>query len=259
MRYIAVLLILFSVCLNVYAQNRIDSTAKNLADFEAQWVLSSLNNDHPWLEKFFSGQLEVHPENTIASLRTRSILSLIDPTLQPDQFKVRISGRIDLLSNDKSKDRSFEFLDTFNRNNGKWHVIATHLSGTSTAGTRNVDAITRQITELENVWAQAGVNNYRSIFDKIIAPEFVATDAKGVVHNRSKWLADWTNADEKRAQNVEMSVNAVADNVAVVTGLYVTIEQENGHEVTHHDRFTHTWLQRAGQWQCISSHVTRLQ
>jgi hypothetical protein len=164
-----------------------------------------------------------------------------------------------MLTSDPNKNRFFDFLDTFNRIDGKWGVIAQHFAPENSTPGSSADAVTRTLLDLENRWAQVDVTNDRSIFEKIIAPEFVGTDSKGTVRDRSKWLADWTYENVKSAQNIEMRVNVVSENVAVVTGIDVTTKQDNAREVTHRDRFTDTWLERSGQWQCISEHVTRLQ
>jgi hypothetical protein len=259
MRYIALFLLCTIACLKALPQNKTVSAVSELSDFESTWVLSSLNNNRDWLEGFFAGELSVRPGNEGARSRYKSIANLIDPDLRSDQFKVRISGRIEMLTSDPNRNRFFDFLDTFNRIDGKWRVIAQHFAPENSTPGSSADAITRTLLDLENRWAQVDVTNDRSIFEKIIAPEFVGTDSKGVVRDRSKWLADWTYENVKSAQNIEMQVNVVSENLAVVTGIDVTTKQDNAREVTHRDRFTDTWLERSGQWQCISEHVTRLQ
>jgi hypothetical protein len=181
MRYIALFLICTIACLTARPQNKTVSAASELSGFESTWVLSSLNNNRNWLDGFFAGRLSVRPGNEDARSRYQSIANLIDPDLRSDQFKVRISGRIEMLTSDRNKNRSFNFLDTFNRIEGKWRVISQHLAPENSTQGSSADAITRTLLDLENRWAQVDVTNDRSIFDKILAPEFVGTDSKGTV------------------------------------------------------------------------------
>src|SRR5215212_5551484 len=102
---------------------------------------------------------------------------------ESNQFKVRISGRIEMLTSDPSKNRSFGFLDTFNRIDGKWQVIAHHFAPESSIPNSSSDAVARNLIALEKQLAQAELTNDRYVFDKIIAPEFVSTDSKAVVRD----------------------------------------------------------------------------
>jgi hypothetical protein len=242
-----------------YSQNKIESAARELSDFESRWLLTSLNNDREWLEGLFAGTLRVWPIGVDVRTRSREMAGLPEPSLKPDEFKVRISGTIETITSDPEKNRKFEFLHTFNLVNGKWQMIATHFAPVSGSRSHtNVEEITRQLLELENAWAQVDVTNDRAVFDKIIAPVFVATDSRGTV-DRAKWLAEREYENVKSAGNSEMQVNVISADIAIVTGVNETVKLDGGREVKHRDRFTHTWLRRDGRWQCIAAHVTRLE
>ena len=240
-----------------FSQNKIESAARELSDFESRWLLSSLNNDRDWLVDLLTGKLRVRPFGANAGTRAEQMAGLPDPSLDPDKFKVRISGTIETITSDPDKNRKFEFLDTFNRVNGKWQMIATHFApSTVSPSGPNVEEITRQLLDLENAWAEVDVTKDRSIFDKIIAPEFVETSSRGTV-DRARWLAERQYGNVKSARNAETKVNVISNDLAIVTGVDETVKHEGGREIRHRDRFTDTWLRRGGRWQCVAAHVTR--
>jgi ketosteroid isomerase-like protein len=125
---------------------------------------------------------------------------------------------------------------------------------------QNHDEIERTLLRMENEWAQVDVTNDRSVFQRIIAPDFVSTSRSGrFLASRQEYLADWEYEEVKSATNSDMKVHAYAGNVAVVTGIDTTTgADKDGTGWTHQDRFTDTWVSRNGRWQCVSAHVTRI-
>ena len=120
--------------------------------------------------------------------------------------------------------------------------------------------IKRILLEMEDEWAQVDVTNDRSVFQRIIAPDFVETSRSGkFLKNRQEWLADWEYEGIKSATGSDMQVHIYADNVAVVTGIDTTGgTDKDGTDWTHQDRFTDTWVKRNGVWQCVAAQVTRI-
>ncbi len=120
--------------------------------------------------------------------------------------------------------------------------------------------IERLLLRLEDEWAQVDVTNDRSVFQRIIAPDFVSTSSRtGKIKNRQQWLADWEYEGVKQATPTDMQVHIYAENVAVVTGIDTTTgTDKDGHEWTHQDRCTDTWVKRNGDWQCVAAHCSRI-
>ena len=260
---IASLLIFLSIAaiVSAYGQSVEVRTTRELSRFETDWLTAGLNNNSEWLSRLFSGRLRFQPSGDEAKKRQRAISDLLEPAPSPNEMKVRITGTVSLLTNDPARNRSFSFLDTFNKRGGKWQVIATHFAPIPDDQSNISDPgqIERQLQELENAWAQVDVTNDRSIFDRIIAPDFVGTNIDGMVRNRQDWLANWEYVDVKRATNIDMRVEIYSDSLAVVTGVDRTVKlDKDKKEIVHEDRFTDTWLKRTGQWQVIAAHVTRL-
>jgi ketosteroid isomerase-like protein len=256
-----VVLILLSI-ISVQGQTAAEKTAGELRAFETTWLTAALNGDQDWLSRFASGKSKVlPPAATDLSAREASIARLVDTNLKPNEMKVRIAGTIMLLSSDPERNRSFNFLDTFNKTGGKWRIIASSISpATANPDTSVLGPVEQELLRLENGWAQVDVTNDRSIFDEIISPDFVETSISGKVRNRQEWLADWEFEGVKSAVNSEMQVRVLNDGLAVVTGVDNTVKLDReGKTVTHADRFTDTWSKNSsGQWQCVAAHVSRV-
>jgi ketosteroid isomerase-like protein len=79
----------------------------------------------------------------------------------------------------------------------------------------------------------------------------------------SPWGEVWTKAQDiallKSGDSVitswvlsDMKVRVYGD-TAVVTGRDTTEETYKGKDVSSQRRWTHTWVKRAGRWQCVAS------
>jgi hypothetical protein len=263
MKSVLFTIVIFAFVLSpAFGQSREERAARELARFETSWLAAAINGDSEELAKIDGGHREVVPgDSEAARERAKRAAALLDNSLSPSEMKVRITGTVSLLTNDPGRNRSFYFLDTFNKRGGKWQVIATHFSPAARdeAAAANERQIEADLLKLEDVWAQVDVTNDRSIFDRIIAPEFMGTSIDGKVRNRQEWLAAWEYEGVRRATNTDTKVQIYSDSLAVVTGIDNTVKlDKDGNEVVHQDRFTDTWLKRNGQWQVVAAHVTRL-
>jgi hypothetical protein len=125
---------------------------------------------------------------------------------------------------------------------------------------RNDAEIIETLLKTENEWAQVDVTKYKSVFQRILAPDFVSTSISGKFRvSRQEYLDAWEYENVKSAVNSDMKVHIYADNVAVVTGIDTTRGMDqNGNEWEHQDRFTDTWVKRKGIWQCVAAQVIRI-
>jgi ketosteroid isomerase-like protein len=118
-----------------------------------------------------------------------------------------------------------------------------------------------RLLRMENEWAQVDVTNDKSVFQRLIAPDFVSTSSRNGIFraNRKEWLDAWEYEGTKTATNVDMKVHIYGNNVAVVTGIDATSgTDKDGTQWAHQDRFTDTWVKRDGVWRCVAAHVTRI-
>ena len=126
---IALVLLIAASCMAANGQRADEKVAGQLQQFEVDWLAADLNNDHDWQRRFYDGKLKFQPERPDAAReRAEATAKILDPSLSSNEMKVRISGTITLLTSDPAKNRTFRFLDTFNKKDGKWVVIATSVS-----------------------------------------------------------------------------------------------------------------------------------
>ncbi len=133
-------------------------------------------------------------------------------------------------------------------------------SQTQSKNSNQTAKITQELIKLENEWAQVDVINDTSVFQRILAPEFINTSRSGkFLGSRQEYLADWEYEAVKSAVNSDMKVHIYSNNVAVVTGIDTTRGIDKaGNEWMHQDRFTDTYVKRKGIWQCVAAQVTRI-
>ena len=99
------------------------------------------------------------------------------------------------------------------------------------------------------------------MIEKIVADDFLGTSSSGKTGDKATLLAD-----AKRDTNIyttavssDMVVRVLAPNVAVVTGIAKeTGKTKAGKAFSNAYRFTDTWVERNGEWQCVAAHAMAL-
>ena len=137
-------------------------------------------------------------------------------------------------------------------------VLAIAVQAQTPAQTKS-GGVEQELIKLENEWADAWVKRDVAFFDRIIADDYTWT---------SPWGEVWTKAQDlallKSRQDVikswllaDMKVRVYGD-AAVVTGRNTVKETYKGEDVSGQNRWTHTWVKRAGRWQCVAAHSSEI-
>jgi ketosteroid isomerase-like protein len=137
-------------------------------------------------------------------------------------------------------------------------VLAVAVQAQTLAQTKS-GGVEQELIKLENEWADAWVKRDVAFFDRIIADDYTWT---------SPWGEVWTKAQDlallKSGQDVikswvlaDMKVRVYGD-AAVVTGRNTIKETYKGEDVSGQNRWTHTWVKRAGRWQCVAAHSSEI-
>ena len=114
-----------------------------------------------------------------------------------------------------------------------------------------------KIIAMENLWNRAELNNDGPAVQLLLADDFVMTVAEGTLYNKSQIIA--SVADKSYRPDVLQSTDMVVHsygNTAVVTGAYYEKGVDKGKPWERHGRFTDTWMNLGGRWQCIASHFS---
>src|SRR6266849_5701651 len=99
-----------------------------------------------------------------------------------------------------------------------------------------------KIIAMENLWNRAELNNDAPAVQLLLADDFVIS------------VADKSYRPEV-LQSSDLVVHSYG-NTAVVTGAYYEKGIDKGRPWERRGRFTDTWMNLGGRWQCIASHFS---
>ena len=112
---------------------------------------------------------------------------------------------------------------------------------------------------LEHLWNEAQVNRDAPALNALVSSRFVNTEWDGELTDKQKFLAE---IKDPRFKPTALNIQDVKMNffgeTAVVTGIYHTQGTYQGKPYDHVGRFTDTWVQDLGKWQCVASHTSLL-
>jgi len=113
----------------------------------------------------------------------------------------------------------------------------------------------------ENRWEASYAAHDPSVAQALVASDFSGVYWDGRVMGKSGVVSEMKKDKDtyKSAVNEKLTVHSYGPNVAVVIG--TAHEKGTGKDGKPFDRafrFTDTWVQRGGQWQCVASHVMKV-
>lgn len=114
-----------------------------------------------------------------------------------------------------------------------------------------------RILLLENAWNKAEERKDVRALDELLASTLAYTDSDGTFMNKSQFLESVKDPTEKPEQIVNENVTVqVYGSSAVVTGNYREKGTARGKPYQRRGRFTDTWVNQNGTWQCVASQST---
>ena len=125
----------------------------------------------------------------------------------------------------------------------------------------NDDSIAAKLKNLEANWEAALLTHDTSAIEKMVAEDFIGTSSSGKQGDKSTLLAEAKRDTNtySTAVSSDMTVRTFGPNVAVVTGLAKeTGKTKSGKTFSHSYRFTDTWVERNGEWQCVAAQAMAL-
>jgi ketosteroid isomerase-like protein len=112
------------------------------------------------------------------------------------------------------------------------------------------------LKELEDNWQSAIMAHNAAIVDLLVATDFAGVDRNGKFINKSAVIADVKNDKDtyQVAKNEKVNVRLYGPTTAVVTGSTRSKgTTKAGKAFDRAYRYTDTWVQREGKWQCVAS------
>jgi ketosteroid isomerase-like protein len=110
----------------------------------------------------------------------------------------------------------------------------------------------------EREWEAGIVNHDTAVIQRLVADDFVGVSSTGRIGDKFTLLYEARRDKNvyKNASARQMSVHTYGSKVAVVLGITKeTGTTASGRPFDHTYRFTDTWMERDGKWQCIAAHA----
>jgi len=110
---------------------------------------------------------------------------------------------------------------------------------------------------LESAWNHAEQSKDAVALNQLLGELLVYVDYDGTLLNKKEFLETTlhNNVQQEQINNDGMAVHLYGD-AAVVTGVYRDKGIEKGKAFQRHGRFTDTWVNQNGAWQCVASQST---
>ena len=137
-------------------------------------------------------------------------------------------------------------------------ILAVAVQAQTLAQTKN-GGVEQELIKLENDWADAWIKRDIAFFDRIMADDYTWTSPWGEVLTKAHNLALVKSGEDviKSWVLADIEVRVYGD-AAVVSGRDTIKETYKGEDVSSQNRWTHTWVKRAGRWQCVAAHSSEI-
>jgi len=114
-------------------------------------------------------------------------------------------------------------------------------------------ATQRMLYRLEDQWAQGVVKRDAATVRRLVAPKWIYSDESGTM-NREQGIASFTSGpDTVTAAGNDNMKAVVYGKTAIVTGILWMRGHNAQGAFNNRYRYTDTWMQLGGRWQCIAS------
>ena len=117
-------------------------------------------------------------------------------------------------------------------------------------------AVEAALKAMENQWQAAIVAHDQTAVDSLLANDFAGINPQGKFVKKADIIAQMKNDKDtyQSAKNDKLSVHFYGADTAVVTGSVRSKgSSKNGQAFDRTYRYTDTWVQRDGKWQCVAS------
>jgi ketosteroid isomerase-like protein len=120
-------------------------------------------------------------------------------------------------------------------------------------------SVEQELIKLENDWNDAMVKRDLAALGRIVADDWTFINPEGTIATKTESLASLKSGEDVYTSAVadEMKVRIYGD-AAVVLGRNTVKEQYKGKDISGQDRFTDTWIKKAGRWQCVATAAVKI-
>lgn len=122
------------------------------------------------------------------------------------------------------------------------------------------DAVVKELSRLEDVWAAALLKKDGAAVGRLLAPRFLSMSDDGRLMDKATMIQE-VNTDKETyvsASNSGYRVQVFGE-TAIIVGTYAAVVKTAAGTETRRWAWTDTWMKQTdGQWLCIASQSTRL-
>ena len=122
------------------------------------------------------------------------------------------------------------------------------------------DAVVKELSRLEDVWAGAAMKKDGAAVGRLLAPRFLSLSDDGRLMDRATWIQN-VNTDKETYVSTSNSGYKVQvfGETAIIVGTYSAVVKTAAGTETRRWAWTDTWMKQTdGQWLCIASQSARL-
>lgn len=117
----------------------------------------------------------------------------------------------------------------------------------------------QELIKIEDNWATAQVNHDWAFLERTMADDYVQWNPEGVSQTKAELLAWFKSGDYVVVSAVNEDAKArIYGDAAVVTGCWTSKEMLKGKDTGGQFRYTDVFIKRAGRWQCVATHSSRI-
>jgi uncharacterized protein (TIGR02246 family) len=189
-------------------------------------------------------------------------------TATSDDVKVKVLGNMALVTGnwasttvppdnpnaEPHKDMG-RYTGVYEKRKGKWLLIAEHFS----EAPHDNKLMEQQVLKAGQDYSQLIKNQDGAAIERILADEYIYTNERGKVKNKTEDLAGYKNRPVK-FEIFDMSdqkVNIIGNGAAIETGnIRYKGTDFDGKPFDGSARYTTTWIWRGGRWQIVADHTS---
>lgn len=288
MRYLLAFILLAAFCpLPGLAQNGVEE--REVRAFLEEYDKAVLARDISFLERVLpddyvmttaSGRRADRAEVLAFFTRERDRPSSRMVSLKHEHVVVRAVGHMAVVTNDYTSqttpiDAPHAEPDTYvgrhtkvlEKRDGRWMVIAEQ----DTEQPRDVAVMERQLRRaalehhglLQRLWSGRSYADLQAggeitALTRVLADEYIGTDANGAVTTKTQALAGFTSERVRltAAELTHHNVFAIDNSAAVETGMVRYVGSNAGAPFDTTLRFTRTWVSWSNGWQIVAEHTS---
>lgn len=143
------------------------------------------------------------------------------------------------------------------KRNGNWMVLAEHNSEAQ----HDRKLMVQEVLKMGQEYGEMIKRGDAAEIEKILADDYIYTNDKGKVLNKTEDLATYKNRRSKieSVETTDQKVRIVGNNGAVETGTFrVSGIDKDGKPFEETERYTTTWKSSSGQWKIVGDHTSMI-